>query len=245
MAKGIDLKPIILLGDDPVHDHDTDELSLLPFAKAIAGSAMGTQGPFTIGVFAGWGQGKTSLLRQSRSLIDTQEDSNVVTVWFNAWQFENEPHPILPLIMTIANAVKENITAPNPEKPTQWEKLNAALSGLAYGFSAKVDIGFAKVGFSGKDAINREAEVLEKKQQEVFDEQSFYYKCFEALNDFTDEIKDDREDTHPKIVVFIDDLDRCLPQNALKILESIKLVLSQRGFVYVMAVDRKIGRAHV
>ena len=40
-----------------------------------------------------------------------------------------------------------------------------------------------------------------------------------------------------KIAVFIDDLDRCQPDKAVALLESIKLILSQPGFVFVLAVD--------
>ena len=36
-------------------------------------AAVGTAGPFTIGVFADWGQGKTSALRLARAIIDDDE----------------------------------------------------------------------------------------------------------------------------------------------------------------------------
>lgn len=34
MANMTELEPLILLEDEPVPDHETDELSLMPFAKA-------------------------------------------------------------------------------------------------------------------------------------------------------------------------------------------------------------------
>lgn len=42
------------------------------------------------------------------------------------------------------------------------------------------------------------------------------------------------------LVVFIDDLDRCLPEKALQILEAIKLFLDVENCVFVVAVDRDI-----
>ena len=39
------------------------------------------------------------------------------------------------------------------------------------------------------------------------------------------------------VVFLIDDLDRCLPENVLKTLESIKLFLDVEGFAFVLAVD--------
>jgi len=45
-----------------------------------------------------------------------------------------------------------------------------------------------------------------------------------------------------RIYVFIDDLDRCLPEDALTIFESIKLFLDANGCCYVIALDRDVIR---
>jgi formylglycine-generating enzyme required for sulfatase activity len=42
------------------------------------------------------------------------------------------------------------------------------------------------------------------------------------------------------LVVFIDDLDRCLPEKAIEVLEAIKLFLDVPGCVFVIAADRKV-----
>lgn len=45
-----------------------------------------------------------------------------------------------------------------------------------------------------------------------------------------------------RVFVFIDDLDRCLPESALEIFESIKLFLDAPGCGYVVALDREVIR---
>ncbi len=50
-----------------------------------------------------------------------------------------------------------------------------------------------------------------------------------------------------RLVVLIDDLDRCLPEKAIQVLESVKLFLNVPGFSFVMAVDDEVverGIAH-
>lgn len=50
-----------------------------------------------------------------------------------------------------------------------------------------------------------------------------------------------------RLVVLIDDLDRCLPEKAVQILESVKLFLNIPGFSFVLAVDDEVverGIAH-
>ena len=43
-----------------------------------------------------------------------------------------------------------------------------------------------------------------------------------------------------RLVVFVDDLDRCLPEQAIEVLEAIKLFLDVQGCIFVLAVDRKV-----
>jgi KAP family P-loop domain len=66
---------------------------------------------------------------------------------------------------------------------------------------------------------------------------SFYQAAFNALNEaFTS--MGTGEGT--RIVVFIDDLDRCLPTGALEVLESMKLFFDLPGFIFVVGLDRSV-----
>lgn len=241
-----ELEPLVLLEDEPVPGHGVDDLSLVPFAKVVAGAAVGTRGPFTIGVFADWGQGKTSVLRQAKSLVEADPASDhVATVWFNAWQFEKEEHPIVPLVASIVAAVEAQ-----RERPGVGEQVKAgfatiarALRAVAYGFSAKAKVkvpGFAEIesGFVAKEMIER-YEKLRPTADPLLDK-SLYYRAFDTLAKVAQAGGRKPGEPVPKVMVFIDDLDRCLPDQGLKLLESIKLVLAQPGFIFALAVDRRI-----
>ena len=43
-----------------------------------------------------------------------------------------------------------------------------------------------------------------------------------------------------RIVVFIDDLDRCAPDKVLEVLESIKIFLGISGFIYVLGLNQNV-----
>lgn len=49
----------------------------------------------------------------------------------------------------------------------------------------------------------------------------------------------------PRVVVFVDDLDRCFPGKAVELLEHIKLVLHQPGFAFVLGVNDRLIQAVV
>lgn len=93
--------PIRLLNDQALGEEggrDADGLNFQTYASVLARVAKGTPGPFTIGVFGDWGTGKTSLMRLTKMELD--HDENTITVWFNAWRYENIDHPIVPLTAT-------------------------------------------------------------------------------------------------------------------------------------------------
>lgn len=68
--------------------------------------------------------------------------------------------------------------------------------------------------------------------------QSFYHACFSALEQTFEQFA--KETNNARIVVFVDDLDRCLPAGALEVLESMKLFFDLHGFVFVVGLDREV-----
>jgi hypothetical protein len=82
--------------------------------------------------------------------------------------------------------------------------------------------------------IQREEEITNQTIQK-----SLYYQAFEHLEHAASELK------NSKIVVFIDDLDRCFPENAVRLLEGIKLVLTQVNFIFVLGLDIKTVASHI
>ena len=43
-----------------------------------------------------------------------------------------------------------------------------------------------------------------------------------------------------RLVVFIDDLDRCMPEKAIEVLEAIKLFLDVQGCIFVLGLDQEV-----
>ena len=242
------VEPLALINDEPVAGVSEDLLSLDAFANTVAAVALGTTGPFTIGVFGNWGCGKTSLLRIAQDMVQREKKENITAVWFNAWQYEKEEHPIVPLTATIIRALEEKRAAGIGDKlKDQADGLIRALRAVAYGFSAKTKLNIPGVAeieadFAPKDMIERN-QALRKQTVDLLLDQSLYYNAFQLLAGLHG--KEAKPKERPKIVVFIDDLDRCLPDNALHLLESIKLVLAQPGFIFVLAVDQRIVESYL
>src|SRR6266516_4328012 len=57
---------------------------------------------FAIGIFGGWGSGKTTLMKAIKAALS---DNSLIIVDFNAWRFEREPQLLIPLLDTILAAL--------------------------------------------------------------------------------------------------------------------------------------------
>ncbi|MCP4455440.1 MAG: hypothetical protein GY809_28605, partial [Planctomycetes bacterium] len=245
-----------LLSDEPiVETARKDGLLFGPSAEVLAQAALHTESPMTIGVFGNWGSGKTSLMRLMHEIVDTEGagDRAAVPVWFNAWQYEQEEHLIVPLIATIARDIKK--------KQEQWKKITLdtevtdavkisaqkitegarkvhdALRSVLYGISMKGKLGVPHLGeleisTSMKDMIER----YESVTQDTFMARSLYFDAFDQLR----ALSHDKDIKKPQIVVFIDDLDRCFPEQAVRLLESVKLILHQPNFAFVLGIYPQI-----
>lgn len=205
------------------------------------------KGSFTIGIFGQWGQGKTSMLRQiEKKLQGTKSNhgKDILTAWFNPWQFTGEKHMIIPFFHTVTSYMKDFERQKKIGGKTIGKKMRNFLKvlahvpvALAYGMEGGIKIPLlleTEFNFKLKDVID---ELREKKKSElkklVDKYESMYYRLISTLQDAANELE-------LKIVVFIDDLDRCLPEKAVELLEGIKVLLDLPGFVFVIGAAPRV-----
>ena len=229
-----DTRPLALLSDQPIGEGTStgaDGLGFKMYSQVLAEVAIQTPGPFTVGVFGEWGTGKTSLMRLVEDYLSPKK--NVITVWFNAWRFESEEQPIVPLVATIIREIERNKDF-LAKLSDQGRGFLRGLRAVAYGFSAKSKVkvaGFAEIeaSFVAKDMIDRSEAIA----PDPLLDRSVFFEAFRQLASAP--VPDD-----VRVVVLIDDLDRCFPDRAIKLLESIKLVLAQPGFIFFLGVARRV-----
>jgi GTPase SAR1 family protein len=222
----------------------TDDIAVHPildfnlYANAIVKIIQDSYPKFTIGIFGDWGTGKTTLMNSIYAKL--RNDSSIL-VRFETWRYEREEQfALIPLLKTIAFALPD-------EK--QFQSLKQKLKRGAINFVKKTpdivssiiskyvgeDIGkFTSAAIdSFKQELNSKLELLAE-----VDRDTLYFDGFE---DIRREIKDIREKNSAfRIVVFVDDLDRCSPTKTLEVLESIKVFLGMEGFVYVIGLSHDI-----
>jgi len=229
--------------EDPVLGFDI-------YARALAEVVRNSTPRFAVGVFGQWGTGKSTLMKTIRK--ELKRDPSIVTVWFNAWRYEREEYLIVPLLDTI----REHTDAWVDELRRQAEA-DAARKGALdqmIGVGERVSKALWKAGvqlakaarFSAKlGVVDVELDVgaaLENGQRSVSLYHDSYREMRTAFRSFKESVDKAAggTDLRPRIVVFVDDLDRCLPEEALQVLESMKLFFDELGFVFVVGLDKEV-----
>ena len=215
------------------------------YADALADIIMHSRAEFAVGIFGTWGSGKTTLMRSIQAELDKGPRDDIVTVWFTAWRYEKEPHLIVPLLDVLREELERRAVAdPTVTEPAESAAGRAAKAVARAGraFLAGVTLSTTTPGVKASWDPSKTIEALQSGKVKASDPLSFYHAAFvmlrQAISDFSDR-------GARRIVVFVDDLDRCLPTNALDVLESMKLFFDVEGFVFVVGLDEEIAKLAV
>ena len=218
----------------------TDDIAIDPildfnlYTDAIVKIIKDSYPKFTIGLFGDWGTGKTTLMNSISAKL--QNDNNSILVHFETWRYEREEQFVLiPLLKTIAFAL-----------PEQFQSLKQKLKRGAISFLKKTpDIVSSIISNHFKDAgIITEAAIDSFRKEfnsklELLAEVDRDTLYFDGFEDIRRELKEIRQKNSAfRIVVFVDDLDRCSPTKTLEVLESIKVFLGMEGFIYVIGLSQ-------
>jgi len=266
-ARKTDFETPQILSDAPLSTADPqahfhfDEFAAT-LARLIADKK--TLTPLTIGVSGAWGSGKTTLLRRvqrqlDQTLILLEKEKPVEmdfanpgenpekqfrvcrTVWFNAWKYADEDALLVALVRTIVQTMSADTWVTkaigkllDPAYPRR-DVVNTVLGWFS------IKIGEASIGLDTGDpkpTAFAEKTALLDLFDDAFDRLMAAW-VHQTLN--VDKIDPKRG----VLVVFIDDLDRCLPAKAVQVLEAIKLFLDKPGCVFVLGADTEVVRQAV
>lgn len=235
-----------MLTDNEVKDHKEDSLQYKTLCETLLGIIMTSQTPITIGVFGEWGSGKTSLMRLTENDLNA---ANTKTVWFNAWKFDKAQDLRVALIHMILKQIENDKSIPETIKDkavgllkrVNWLGLGRTAvtvgASLATPYLAILPL-LSQVFSDSKKGSESLSKILP--DELLKDSES---KSLELIGEFEEEFKKlalDYAGKDGRLVVFIDDLDRCLPEKALDILEAIKLFLNVPQTVFVIGTDVKV-----
>lgn len=219
--------------------------------------------PITIGLYGDWGSGKSSILKILEEELKKDEDT--VVVYFDGWSFESFDDAKMALIQGIVDALEkeekffEKVKDKKDDLVAAFKKLRKSINWMrVLKITAKTVVPIATAASTGGASLiipllmdafssNKDnlADLLTGDKAEQFlkdainaeDDEKKYEAVREFRKDFENLIK---KSNQGRIVVLIDDLDRCLPRHIIDNLEAIKLFLNVPQTAFVIAADSYI-----
>ncbi|WP_339693743.1 P-loop NTPase fold protein, partial [uncultured Parasphingorhabdus sp.] len=210
------------------------------------------QSPVTIGVHGDWGAGKSSVLKMIESKYGTDDDT--LCVHFNGWLFQGFEETKTVLIESIiAELVQQKKTSQAVKDKAaellsrvNWLKLAKKGGGLAFTAMTGIpSIDQAKDLISGLKGLIGQSQNIESSDIESLVEGASGMLSPAKAETIPDQIHAFRVEFAEllkiakveRLVVVVDDLDRCLPETAIETLEAIRLFLFVPGSAFVVAAD--------
>lgn len=234
--KAYDLKPTFenLIGTftKDIIGRNEDILRFVTILDAIEDSC-------SIALDGNWGSGKTFFVKQCKMVLDAynqhikeigQEDRENITntcsklseyslselqpqvcVYYDAWQNDNDDDPILSLVYAILNSVDSDFSF----KDTSYIKKAASIMEF----------------FSGKSWTQL---IDNLKNESLLDGLREAKEVEQLVNEFLESLLPEKGN---RLVVFIDELDRCKPSYAVRLLERIKHYFSNDKITFVFSIN--------
>ena len=181
--------------------------------------------PLTIGIHSPWGGGKTTTL----GLLETRlkQNQQYVIIRTNPWEYDNHDDVRALLIAEIVDALQQAFKD-NADIGTKATDLIKRISWSRV--SALVAKGAITMQWNPEEIVK----AFTPKSRETPESMSGFRDAFTEFLGMLPNTK--------RVIVLVDDLDRCLPDAVMATLESIKLFLSVNKMAFVLAADQEMVR---
>jgi len=212
----------------PLWDDNPAVVDLLGFdavvAPVIVAVGMPKLDPLTIGIHGPWGGGKSTVLKL---LAAELTDERYIVVTTNPWEYDNEADVCGTLIAQIIGELETRFE----EDKGITDQIADLLKRISW---SRVTLALAKGALTMQWKIDELVDAFTPKPKQEPETMAGFREAFGKLVSGLPNVE--------RVVVLVDDLDRCLPNAVMAALEAIKLFLSVEKMVFVIAADQEMVR---
>ena len=235
----ISIEPVDLENDLPIDILDRQKFveHLLELLETLVSSDTSC----TLALNGKWGSGKSFVLAMlERQLRVYQDGGKYIVFHYNCWQYDYYEEPLIAIIAAMVDDIDSQIdffSQANKEKLSQGlAAVRPILKKIAVSFvENKIGVDLSPVSDMYGEMKNQYSEASQKAEDEH--KYDTYYAFKQVLDKVKGQLRELAE-THTLVIV-VDELDRCLPDYAIKILERLHhLFADVNGTILILGIDR-------
>lgn len=219
-----------------------DLLSRKKVGETLTALLEANREPLVLCINAEWGGGKTTFLRMWRQMLI---NNGLRTLHFNAWENDFTDDAFVAIMGEIELGIESMTLSPAAKTAARARlrtvtRIGAGIAKRAVPAAVKAaTLGILDWDDAMEKAIADQAEKVADEQIKNYEKAKKSVGAFkEALRDFAAGLSSATGENRP-VVVLIDELDRCKPTYAIKVLEAVKHLFSVENVVFVLALDRE------
>ena len=222
-----------------------DRLRREALIKEVGEAIATCKPPQVFGVHGDWGLGKTSFLHQVRYHLTgdnpqslavrnaprrLKSGGHIVTVWFDAWRYHAEPVPVVALLQEMRAQMSGKASKKSAIKRFGKVAIEGTLLSLDE-LTKKIGLQYAKFQQASRqwDAENLAA---------TLPSDSLRQNLQDTIGLLLPRTPTSALRPQSRLVVFVDDLDRCEPESAYRLLEGLKVYLTLNNCVFVLGLNQ-------
>lgn len=255
-----------------IPDEPCVEIDDLPERKRLIaqiGHAIAfTEPPLVVGVHGDWGAGKTSFLHYLQYSLTGECPQNpggsilgqdykglphILAVWFEAWRYQGEANPVIALLHEMrgqltykAHTLKRLLDDTQKYGSITVESVLMEFDNAISRLAAHLAGASASAVSEKTGLLSRIVSIGERRETDTLATSLPANKLRHYLKDIIGKLLPSKGDDNrePRLVIFIDDLDRCEADATLRLLEGIKVYLNLPNCVFVLGLNqREVERA--
>ncbi|MBE5980353.1 MAG: hypothetical protein E7249_14635 [Paenibacillaceae bacterium] len=186
-----------------------------------------------ISLDAPWGSGKSYLINMWKNWLLSEEnaDKRFCITYYNAWENDDNDNAFIPLVYKLQDLEayrEEDDISENLKEISKSFLKSCGLALLKDVVKKSIGESTAEILCNGIDGV-KDADMIED-----------FFSKYRKYNDEKVKFKEALKDLIPvdgKLIIFIDELDRCRPTFSIETLEIIKHYFNQKDIVFVFAID--------
>lgn len=192
------------------------------------------KGNMTFAITGEWGSGKTFVLDKIQENLSNDERTNFLVIPYNCWQYDYYDEPLVAIVAALLDFAETTRIIPEDMKTTFKQIAFKVGVGLVTRFiKEKSGIDLENAVKDVKDAVKGTKEGIEEAHE--FDSYYSFKKALLLLKEQLEELAENHT-----LVFAVDELDRCLPEYAIKVLERLHHIAEDvPNMITIVAVDKK------